>query len=324
MNPWQTEIPIKKPPFPITLGKSFYVIGSCFSDHIKTALSNNLFSVTASPFGTEYNFLSMAHGLSRILSEEQYDSKDVIQTTKGFTTWSHHSQISFENQTDLLKEVNHHLAESLTNLSKTDYLIITPGTAYCYFSKESSMVVNNCHKMPANLFSRRPCTVEEMVKAIAPSLEKLKSLNQRIKFIFTLSPVKHLRDDPTENSYSKSLCRCSIEELINIFRENSYYFPAYEIMTDELRDYRFYDKSMTHPSLEAVEFIINKFFDIFLDLKGQEFFKEWKPVLKFLQHRRSQPDFEIFLNENLTQKNKILTLQGKFPQLNWNKLVHII
>lgn len=318
MNSWQTAVSIKKPPFEIKLGSSFYMMGSCFSDHLKIALVNNLFRVSPSPFGIEYNPISMAQGLTRILNGKKYELNDIVQTGSSFTTWSHHSQVLFKNQNELLHEINNSLVTSFQDLKNAEYLMITLGTAFFYSLKNTLIAVNNCHKMPPSLFSRRAASVEEMVKALAPCLEKIKSENNKIKFIFTLSPVKHLRDDPTENSYSKALCRCSIEELIKLFIENSYYFPAYEIMTDELRDYRFYDSSMTHPSAEAAQFIISKFFEVFLDGQGRKFQKEWLQVLKFLQHRSHQVNLEDYLNENLNQKNKILALQKEYPSLNWS------
>lgn len=323
MNQWQTEVKIKKPNFQIPLGSSFYVIGSCFSDHLKNSLSNHLFYVAPSPYGIEYNPVSIGQGLTRILNRQLFQPADIISTSNGFTTWSHHSKKNNSNQELLLQELNHQLNEAFLKIQNADFLVITPGTAYCYYYKQNQLPVNNCHKMPQNLFIRKPCSIEEIVNAIAPNLKKIITLNQKVKFIFTLSPVKHLRDDPTENSYSKALCRCGIEELIKCFSSNSYYFPAYEIMTDELRDYRFYDRSMTHPSEESAEFIISKFYQTFLADKDLDFIKEWTHSLKFLNHRNTSKSINDYLNENIEQKNKILAIKNRFPHLNWAPFSHI-
>ena len=317
MTNWQTKVSIKKPPFPISLGSSFYSIGSCFSNHLQNSLSNNLFYVTPSPFGIEYNFISMSQGLSQVLSGNNYQLKDLIKTTTGYSTWAHHSQVTFQNQNELLLHLNKSLEQARLSLNEINYLIITPGTSYCYYLKDTSVAVNNCHKMPQTLFTRRSSSIEEIISSLAPCLDQIKNINKKVKFIFTLSPVKHLRDDPTENSYSKAICRCAIEELVKKFNENSYYFPSYEIMTDELRDYRFYDENMTHPSTEATQFIISKFFETFLNENDLNFIKEWIQITKFLQHKNDYPSITDYLNANPIQKNKILTLKSSKPHLNW-------
>lgn len=323
MNRWQTEVIIKKPSFQIPIGSSFYIIGSCFSDHLKNSLINHLFHVTPSPFGIEYNPVSIGQGLDRILNQQFFQPIDIISTSSGFTTWLHHSKKNDSNQELLLQELNHQLKEAFIKIQNADFLVITPGTAFCYYLKEGQLPVNNCHKMPQNLFIRKPCSVEDIVNAIAPCLKKIKTINQRVRFIFSLSPVKHLRDDPTENSFSKALCRCGIEELVKIFPKISYYFPAYEIMTDELRDYRFYDRSMTHPTEEAAEFIISKFYGAFLADKDLDFIKEWAQILKFINHKNSTKTIIDYLNENNEQKSKILAIKSRLPHLNWSAFSHI-
>ena len=317
MSLWQTEVLIKKPPFQLSLGSSFYLIGSCFSTHIKIFLEKKLFNVTPSPFGIEYNPICMAQGLNKILFEKPFALADIIHPDTGFTTWFHHRKINYQDQNELLSQLNNQLKESLQTLNQVDCLMITMGTAFCYYLKDTSFAVNNCHKMPPHLFTRKACTVEEIVAALAPCLRQLKSANKNIKFIFTLSPVKHLRDDPTENSYSKALCRCSIEVLMELFKENSYYFPAFELMTDELRDYRFYDSSLTHPSPDAIQFIATKFIDNLIDSHGQEFLKEWNPIIKFLNHKIENTPLKSYLDANQAQKNKILALQKKYPMVFW-------
>jgi hypothetical protein len=317
MNRWQTEVLIKKPPFFINLNSSFYLIGSCFSEHIQKALSKNLFSVSSSPFGIEYNPISMAKGLTRILDQKPFLLEEVIHTSSGHSTWYHHSKFNQSNSQELLTQINKNLKSSLDEIKKCDFICITLGTAFYYYLNDSQMPVNNCHKMPTHLFSRKSATIEKILNEFGVCLENIKSINPKVNFIFTLSPVKHLRDDPTENSYSKAICRCAIEELVLKFKENSFYFPAYEILQDELRDYRYYDSNMTHPSLEAVQFIISKFFESILTPSGKDFLKEWTPILKYLEHKPENSTSTTYQNSLQIINNKILNLKTRFPQIDW-------
>lgn len=317
MNRWQTEVPIKKPPFSINSDSSIYLIGSCFSEHIQKALTKNLFNVSSSPYGIEYNPISMAQGLSRILNQKEFLAEEVINTSSGYSTWFHHSKFNHSNSQELLVQINKSLKTSLDEIKKCNFMCITLGTAFYYSLSDSQLPVNNCHKMPSQLFNRRAATLIEISDELGACLENIKNINPNIKFIFTLSPVKHLRDDPTENSYSKAICRCAIEDLVARFKENSFYFPAYEILQDELRDYRYYDSNMTHPSQEAIQFIISKFFESILSSSGKEFIKEWSPILKFLEHKSEASSSVAYQNSLYSVNNKILTIKSKFPQISW-------
>lgn len=317
MNRWQTEVLVKKPPFLVNAKSSIYFIGSCFSEHIQKALTLNLFNVTTSPFGIEYNPISMSHGLTRILNQKMFTLDETFQTSRGYSTWFHHSKFSHPNSEELLEKTNQNLRSAYSEIKNSEFMCITLGTAFCYYLSESQLPVNNCHKMPSQLFFRKPATSIEIANKLGDCLEKIHTLNPKIKFIFTLSPVKHLRDDPTENSYSKALCRCAIEEMILKFKENSFYFPAYEILNDELRDYRFYDSDMTHPSRESVQHITAKFFESILDHHCKEFTKEWAPILKFLDHKPENTTSNSYQNALHSINNKILTLKSKYPQFCW-------
>lgn len=318
MNRWQTEVSIQKPPFLINTNSSFYFIGSCFSEHIQKNLTQNLFDVNGSPFGIEYNPISISQNLKRILNQNLFDKEEIIQTSNGYSTWHHHSKYNHSNDQEFIKENNQNLKMALQKMTHADFLCITLGTAFCYYLKDSQTPVNNCHKMPPSLFSRKPSSVLEIANQLASCLDKIISINPKIKFIFTLSPVKHLRDNPTENSYSKALCRCAIEELILKFNNNSFYFPAYEILNDELRDYRFYDSDMMHPSKQTTQYIAEKFLETMLDHQSKEFIKEWAPIQKFLEHNPDNPLSPSYQNALTSINNKILTLKSKFPQLHWN------
>lgn len=317
MTTWQTTIPISKPPFAIALGGKFYNLGSCFSTHLNKALQENLFNVYSSPYGIEYNMVSMAQGLNRILNQNQFTEEEVIKTSLGYTTYQHHKLQTKTSPEELLQNLNNENPSHLQALLHADFLCLTPGTAFVYFKKSSDNPVNNCHKMPSSHFERRLCSIDETTQTFLPILTKLKRINQKLKFILSLSPVKHLRDDATENSLSKSICRICLEEIKNHFKEDAYYFPSFEIVTDELRDYRFYDESMTHPSEATTKYIIERFFQSCLDAKAKTFYTSWQSILKFLNHKPYEPSSQEHKKSLELYKERISTLKTEYPQINW-------
>ncbi|MBO5272714.1 MAG: GSCFA domain-containing protein [Muribaculaceae bacterium] len=242
------------------------MLGSCFSDNIGLRLRQACFDVDINPFGTLYNPASIACGIGAILKCRQYSIDDLFQE-KGDNRWhsfSHHSEYSSVDSQLMLEKINQRVCEANKMLQCASTLIVTFGTAWVYKYAPTGKVVANCHKLPASMFERSMMSIDEIVAMWKDVIADVKAINQSIQVIFTVSPIRHLRDGAHENQLSKSTLLLAINQLVREC-EDVIYFPAYEIMNDDLRDYRFYASDMTHPSEVAVDYIYDIFSQSFFD-----------------------------------------------------------
>ncbi|MBQ3606573.1 MAG: GSCFA domain-containing protein [Muribaculaceae bacterium] len=242
------------------------MLGSCFSDNIGLRLRQACFDVDINPFGTLYNPASIACGIGAILKCRQYSIDDLFQE-KGDNRWhsfSHHSEYSSVDSQLMLEKINQRVCEANKMLQRASTLIVTFGTAWVYKYAPTGKVVANCHKLPVSMFERSMMSIDEIVAMWKDVIADVKAINQSIQVIFTVSPIRHLRDGAHENQLSKSTLLLAINQLVREY-EDVIYFPAYEIMNDDLRDYRFYASDMTHPSEVAVDYIYDIFSQSFFD-----------------------------------------------------------
>lgn len=242
------------------------MLGSCFSDNIGMRLLQACFDVEINPFGTLYNPASIACGIDSILQGKEYAMCDLFQI-KGDNRWhsfAHHSSFSSVDAERMLRNLNKNICDANEMIKRASAIIITFGTAWVYKLSDTGDVVANCHKLPASRFNREIMSVSEIVAQWHPLLAKIKSINNDIKIVFTVSPIRHLRDGAHENQLSKSTLLLAINEFATT-HEDVIYFPAYEIMNDDLRDYRFYASDMTHPSEVAIDYIYDIFLKSFCD-----------------------------------------------------------
>ncbi len=289
----QTIIDIPKESFQIEHDNKVMLLGSCFADEMGGKLIESGFETLANPFGTLYNPASIAALLLRCISKTQYTdtSKEVFAGTDGtWHSWMHHSRFSSSEANILILNLNTKLEEAAEFLSTADILIVTFGTAIIYRLKESGMLVANCHKQPDSLFSRERLTAYDITDQWLMLLQLLHSVNPKLKIIFTVSPIRHKRDGMHINQISKGILLQAVDELVSnaahtrLLDEDSMlqsaYFPSYEIMLDELRDYRFYADDMIHPSHIAVEYIWQRFQDTYMSASTQtacrQALKDWK------------------------------------------------
>ncbi|MBO7580032.1 MAG: GSCFA domain-containing protein [Bacteroidaceae bacterium] len=291
-----THIDIPESEWKITAGAKVLLVGSCFADEIGEKMLRGGFEAMVNPFGTLYNPASVAASLLRSISEREYvkDSVELIHDELGGTwhSWMHHSRFSSAEQEVLIEKMNRIMHEVGTFLREADVLIVTLGTAIIYRIKETGMLVANCHKQPDSLFVRERLSAYDIVDQWQMLLQLLESVNPKLKVIFTVSPIRHKRDGFHVNQISKGILLQSLDEIVNCKSSNSkcYYFPSYEIMMDELRDYRFYEDDMIHPSEKAVEYIWQRFQDTYFDNKTKDAVakaaKEWARQ----QHRQIVKD----------------------------------
>lgn len=291
MKEFRTELIPKISLSPIGLKDGIFTIGSCFSDEIGKLLTENKFSVKRNPFGIVYNPISIHDllllGLNKQFpSSESYSSNEDIQFNYHF-----HSSFSALTRNEIESNIQKSITESNEFLKTASRVIITYGTSFVYLLKSNSEIVANCHKMPAALFEKRLLTEPDIIKSFEGFYSKLKSVNPSAKVVLTVSPVRHLKDTLELNAVSKSILRTSCHAIVNRFPDAEY-FPAYEILLDDLRDYRFYKTDRLHPTEEAVEYIWEKFIGAHFNDQAKKFVSEWNKIRNDLAHRPFHPESE--------------------------------
>ncbi len=298
--------------FKISYNSNMMFIGSCFTENIGNKLQELKFNVNINPFGIIYNPISVAKSLEFIIDNKQFKEEDLFFYNEYWHSFYHHGKYSETDKEKGLEMINSSLSNSFNFLKKTNFLFITFGTAMVYSHIKNDIIVANCHKIPAVEFEKRMLNESEIIKVYNNLIEKLRLINDKLKIIFSVSPVRHLKDGFSENFLSKSILRTAIEK-IRQSDSDIYYFPAFEILNDDLRDYRFYDTDLVHPNDTAVNYI----FDFF---KKTFFSDETGIVLKKIQKIVSASKHRIF-DKNTMQSRKFIantlndidTLEKSYP-----------
>ena len=281
-------------------------------------LLTNKFRCDVNPFGILYNPLSIVEALWQILSHQTYTEEDLFYAGGSWHSWMHHSAFSAPAAASCLSSINTRLSQASAGFPRLDWLVITWGTAFAYWLKERTMVVGNCHKQPDSLFTRQLLTVEEIVTEWECVLVELRKINPSLKILFTVSPIRHIKDGMHGNQISKSTLLLAADELCRRWSD-CYYFPSYEIMMDELRDYRFYADDMLHPSPVAISYLWECFTDCYFSKETDRIMKEWEDIRKALAHKPFNAQSETY-RKFLTQiVLKIERLKEKFPYFDLQK-----
>ena len=284
---FRTEIPTPKYPFDINYQDKLMLLGSCFSDHIGNFFQEMRFDTLSNPFGTLFNPVSIANALKMCINPELFNEQYIDFFNEKWISYAHHGKFSHPDKETFLQNIRQNLDKAHDFLSSANYLFITFGTAYCYRLIERDLIVANCHKIPANQFEKQLLTIEQIVGLYQDLLEQLRQFNPKLKIIFTVSPVRHLADGFHENQISKSTLHLSVNQLVE--NTNTFYFPSYEMVQDDLRDYRFYAADLCHPSDAAVTYIREKLTDAFFTPETQERMKEVVKGNKAQGHRNNVP-----------------------------------
>jgi hypothetical protein len=291
-------------------------MGSCFADNIGTRLKSAGFSLDANPFGVLYNPLSIAEALRQLIDGKRYTADDLICVKGLWHSNMHHGSFSSTSREEVLQAINARLkhASALVD-GGLDRLIVTFGSAFVYTDRESGAVVSNCHKRPERYFVRRRVSVDEIVSTYLPLIDSLTLRNPQLKLLFTVSPIRHIRDGLTANQLSKSTLLLAVGELCDSRPESCFYFPSYEIVMDELRDYRFYADDLVHPSSVAVDYIWERFTQALFTDETRRIVAECESLCRSLHHRPLHPDseeYKLFLGQIVL---KIKRLREKYPYL---------
>jgi hypothetical protein len=315
---FRTEIDIPKIDQPINHYDPIITFGSCFAENIGEILTKLRFSVCNNPFGVLYNPVSIYNSINLISTNEEFEEADLIFHNGEWHSFYHHSSFSSHNHLKALSDMNTKLQETRTFIQKSKFVIITYGTAFVYAYRKNGMIVSNCHKIPADQFDRSLLSVKDLKQSIKSTIEEIKELNPEINLIFSVSPIRHLKDGLPQNQRSKALLIVALQEIVST-TPNTYYFPAYEIMIDDLRDYRFYEQNLTHPNDMAIQYIWDKFKSACLSASCIETLKHVEKLNAALSHRVRNPDSEehrIFIENHL----KLLAqLKEKYEYLDFDE-----
>jgi hypothetical protein len=259
-------------------------IGSCFASETGAKMSEGKMSVLINPTGVVYNPVSVGNTIEIILENRVFNEKDIYSYKGVNHSFAHYTDFSSEDRFQVLAKINSANERAAGFLKKARFLFITFGTARVYRFKETGMIVSNCHKLPSSQFSREILSVDDITLSWNDILNRLQSFNPDIRVIFTISPVRHWKDGAHGNQVSKSILFLAVENLLK-HRIVSGYFPAYELIMDDLRDYRYYTEDMLHPSPTAIDYIWNAFSDCYFDPETTNLWKEVQGITKARDHR---------------------------------------
>ena len=290
------------------------LLGSCFSENIGNKLSYYKFQSKQNPFGILFHPKAIENLISRAIKEELYTEKELTFNNERWHCLDAHSSISAADKNVLLKNLNSALIHTKKQLKEATHVFITLGTSWVYRYSETNAIVANCHKIPQKEFSKELLSVAEVSKTLEQCIALLKSINKTVSVTFTVSPVRHLKDGFIENTRSKAHLIAAIHTVINS-ENNTYYFPSYEIVMDELREYRFYNEDMLHPNTTAINYIWEKFVFSWFSREAQDTMQEVETVQRGISHRpfnEKSEQHQQFLKKLDIKKGNLLM---KFPFL---------
>jgi hypothetical protein len=305
--------------FPTTIRHidKLLLIGSCFTENIGTKLKQHKFAVLENPNGILFNPISIAKSVHSYISNQPIIGEELFYQNECWNSWEHHSRFSHPDKSICLQRMNESAAVASDYILKAEWIFITLGSAFVY-ELENQQVVANCHKAPTDQFQKRLLTVAQVITAFSKMLDELSIVNPRAKIIFTVSPVRHLREGFVENNRSKAALIQAVHHLVDT-RENVFYFPAYELVMDDLRDYRFYAEDMVHPNYAATNYVWEKFVPTCMDDDTQMVMKEINLINAAKSHKPFQPSSQLhkkFLNTHL---QKLLQLSKQYPYINFEE-----
>ena len=319
---FSTQIPISKSNRLIDYNSKIMSLGSCFADAMGEKFDYFKFQISTNPFGIIFNPVSIENMILRVVNQQKFTEADIFFHNDLWHCFEAHSELSHSEKEIFLENLNQLLETTHNQLAKSTHLIITYGTSWVYRNKATNNIVANCHKVPQNQFDKEILSVATIEKSIQNTIELVQKVNPNCAFIFTVSPVRHIKDGFTENQRSKAHLITAIHNIINYHTSFSElakqlstinYFPSYEIMMDELRDYRFYAEDMLHPSQTAIDYIWIRFFENYISEENFATMQEVCDIQKAIAHRPFSPDSDNHHQFLQNLQRKIDKLQEQFP-----------
>ncbi|MEO5984260.1 MAG: GSCFA domain-containing protein [Ferruginibacter sp.] len=325
---FRAEFHPKQFPQLIQHGQKLFLTGSCFTEQIGSKLESHKFDVLQNPNGILFNPVSIAQSINSYIDQKIYSKDELFYNNEIWCSWKHHSRFSGLDNETVLHNINKSQKQASEFLQQSHWLLITLGSAFVYEKDGEKAddrygnVVANCHKVAADKFKRYLLSAGEITNLLKSMISRVKQYSPAIKIIFTISPVRHLRDGFVENNRSKAALIQSVHNLID--DTSIFYFPAYELIIDDLRDYRFYAEDMVHPNYQATNYVWEKFMATCIDGRSREIMKEILVINSAINHRPFNPlseQHKLFVNTHL---NKISALIVKYPYMDFDKEIYML
>ncbi len=311
-----TEVALPEYPFKLDHQMPVLLMGSCFTENMGKQLDRYLFPVCVNPFGVTYNPLSVKMSLEALMHKETYGEEDLNLHNNLWFSFDHYTGFSSPDRDEALDQINRSFDSAKEVLKKAGVLILTWGTSWVYRYKKTGQVVCNCHKIPAKEFTRTQLSTREIIAAYEELLPQLFEFNSDLKIIHTVSPVRHWKDGAHGNQLSKAALLLAGDALQKKFPDQFFYFPSYEIVMDELRDYRFYAEDMIHTSDQTTAYIWEKLQEVLISGSSAEIISDLEPFIKMKEHRPINSSKEAQEKRENQLKERANHLKKKYPELN--------
>ncbi len=305
---FRTEIQINPAKHKITYDAGLFFLGSCFSENIFSKVDYFKFNSASNPFGILYNPAAIESVISKSLEGYNYTEKDVFELNERWHCYDSHSVLSDSNKETLIENLNNAVSGTAKQIKTASHLFITLGTAWVYRAKSTEKIVGNCHKVPQKAFNKELLSIPQIESMLKSCISQIKAVNPKAQIVLTVSPIRHLKDGFVENIRSKSHLISAVHSIKDQV-ENVWYFPSYEIVHDDLRDYRFYAEDLVHPNQMAIDYIWEKFQDTWIDTSCEPIMKKVDFVQKGLAHRPFNPQAEAhqaFLKKIEATKSELM------------------
>lgn len=327
---FRAELPVKPWPEAITYDQKIMLVGSCFTEHMGNYLADRKFNTLQNPNGILFNPMTICNAISSYIDNKLYAKQDIFHLNDMYSSWDYHSRFSNVDDKACLQHMNSAQQSAAIYLQQSNWLVITLGSAFvytltveaeknnCLAGKNVGGIVANCHKAPANWFDRVLLDAKEILTAYEKLVQQLFQYNRQLHIIFTISPVRHLREGLIDNNRSKAVLIQTVHALCEKF-DRVHYFPAYEFVIDDLRDYRFYAEDLAHPNYQATQYVWEKFVDMCIDDKSKSSMQEIEKIRAAYLHKPLQPktqQHQAFLQSYL---QKIQFMQRQFPKMDFSR-----
>ncbi|MBO7478748.1 MAG: GSCFA domain-containing protein [Salinivirgaceae bacterium] len=310
---FRTQVDAKSD-FTIGYSDKIMLMGSCFAENIGLKLKQAKLNVVVNPFGILFNPESIAAALEQALDKTTVGEQDVFLHNGLWSGFGFHGSFSSPNKAEALRKMNDGISLAHSQTNGMTLLFLTFGTAFVYRNTADGRVVANCHKLPAANFTREMLTVEQITARYSTLIEQLTAKNSNLQIVFTVSPVRHLRDGAHQNQLSKATLLLAVNQLVERF-DNVHYFPSYELLMDDLRDYRFYDADMCHPSAMAVDYIWQAMRDNCISPRDNALIDEVAKIMAAANHRPLNPDTDEFRQFAANQLDAVVRFANQHPQI---------
>ena len=315
---FRTKIPILQSDFKIDYNAKIVSLGSCFALNMAEKFDYFKFENSCNPFGILFHPLAIEKLIDFAVSGKQFTEKDVFFHNERWHCFDGHSDLSDSSQSALIANLNSIVTATKVQLQVASHIIITYGTSWVYRNRQTNEIVANCHKVPQAAFTKEILSVETIKRSMQNTLDLIQKINPNVNFIFTVSPVRHLKDGFVENQLSKAYLISAIYQILQSAicnLQSAIYFPSYEIMMDELRDYRFYAEDMIHPNSVAIDYIWQRFSETSISEESHSIMKEVETIQKGLAHRPFNLNSESHQQFLSKLNDKMVKLQKQFPQI---------